>query len=223
MQPARCTWRSLVANAGNARTCHFWCVPETRSWSPSQRVFRAPSPIYCWPRHRLVGARVGRSPCTDPRAMVTQRGDSRRSVAHNGADLHGSRIELRRIRDHPYLTICAHEPVVRPGLREAIARQLRRAARPGRPAEAGCWRRAAVVGLPSVLSLVLSPARGASAGWRIAREISGVDKGGGPDVGSVVARSRGPAAGLAGPGRLGAGHGSHGGCGSGGAGGGTPD
>ena len=75
----------MAANGGNARTCHSWSAPGTRSQSPSQRVFRAPSPAYCWPHHRLVGARVGRSPCTDPCDMVTQRGESRRSVAHNPA------------------------------------------------------------------------------------------------------------------------------------------
>src|ERR1039457_3600212 len=62
---------------------------------PTQRVFRASSPTYCWRHHRLVGARVGRSPCTSPRPpglpgaldQVTQRGYSRRSVAHIAAVL----------------------------------------------------------------------------------------------------------------------------------------
>ena len=82
MRHARCTWRSLVADSGNACACHSWCAPGTRSRNPSQRVFRALSPTYCWPLDRLVEARVGRSPCTDTCTVVTRRGGSRRSVAH---------------------------------------------------------------------------------------------------------------------------------------------
>jgi hypothetical protein len=60
-------------------------APGTRSRSPSERVFHVPSSAYCWPHHRLAGT-LGRSLCTDPCAMVTQGGGSRRSVARSPAE-----------------------------------------------------------------------------------------------------------------------------------------
>src|SRR6266699_425599 len=66
---------------------------------------------------------------------------------------------------------------------------------------------AAVAGLPSAQSLVVSPARRGVRGWRIARKDVRCRQGGGPDVGRVVACARRVAAGLGWPGRLGADHG----------------
>src|SRR5216684_6250377 len=88
MRHAGCTGGSLAVNAANAGTCHSRCAPGTGSRSPSQRVLRAftnhllPAAPSSRPERGL--ARV-RAQALD---MVTQRGYSRRSVAHIAADLH---------------------------------------------------------------------------------------------------------------------------------------
>ena len=120
-------------------------------WSPGTRYPVVLCRTATGTRHRLAvrNRRSGRSRSVMPlrAASLSMFAIYRWPRRASPADMRGVRIELRRIGDHPYLAICAHELMVRRRLREAIDRQVRDAARPDRAA-----RRRRAAGGPAVRS-----------------------------------------------------------------------